>query len=194
LILFLVVFVEQSGVPLPAAPFLLTAGALAAAGRMPVIMAIACATAGSLTADTFWFWTGRRSKARLLQLFPRWHGIHTATAQKTNRSYILRGLELLTAAKFLPFGILVPLRAGAFEISPLRFLWVDAICSLFYTSIYITLGFIFHNQLERTLTIVQRLGVLGLVLLVVIVGSYFGLGILKRIRFKKGHAQKIEPR
>jgi membrane protein DedA with SNARE-associated domain len=60
LILFLVVFVEQSGVPLPAAPFLLTAGALAAMGRLNLFMVIVSATIGSLAADVFWFYAGHR--------------------------------------------------------------------------------------------------------------------------------------
>jgi membrane protein DedA with SNARE-associated domain len=191
LILFLIVLAEQSGVPLPAAPFLLTAGALAASGRMNVSVAIVCATAGSLAADSFWFLAGYRSKARLFQLFPRWHGIRAAAARQSNRKLLLRGLEMLTAAKFLPLGLLVPLRAGAFAVNPFRFLLVDAICSLLYTSVYISLGFLFHDQLERIVTIAQRLGVFALVLVVLIVGGYLSLGILKRVRFKKGHAEKI---
>ncbi len=190
LILFLIVFAEQSGVPLPAAPFLLTAGALAASGRMNVSTAIVCATAGSMVADLSWFLAGYRSKVRLFQLFPRWHGIRSAAARQSNRKLILRGFEMLTAAKFLPLGLLVPLRAGAFEVNPIRFLLVDAICSLLYTSVYISLGFLFHEQLERTITIARGLGVFALVLFVLIVGGYLSLGILKRVRFKKEQAQK----
>src|SRR5206468_8763960 len=86
LVVFLIVFVEQSGVPLPAAPFLLAAGALAADGGIGLFEAIFCATVGSLAADTFWFYTGHRSKTRLFRLFPQWHGIRAAAARRTPRS------------------------------------------------------------------------------------------------------------
>src|SRR6185436_10002897 len=59
LVLFLAVFVEQMGVPLPAAPWLLAAGALAGAGKMNGVSAIAAATFGSLLADAIWFYLGR---------------------------------------------------------------------------------------------------------------------------------------
>ncbi len=182
LILFLIVFVEQSGVPLPAAPFLLAAGALAAGGDINL---------GSLAADTFWFYAGHRSKTRLFQLFPQWHGIRAAVAQRTQRSLILRGLEVLTAAKFLPLGILVPLRAGAIEVGARRFLLVDALCSVFYASVYVLPGFIFHGQLEQLVKGVRRFGAFTFVLLLLLVGGYVSSSVLKRIRFKKGHAHKI---
>jgi membrane protein DedA with SNARE-associated domain len=191
LILFLIVFVEQGGVPLPAAPFLLVAGALAADGRINLFAAILSATVGSLAADAFWFYAGHRSKARLFQLFPNWHAIRYAVARKTERSLIVRGFEVLTAAKFLPLGILVPLRAGAFEVGRLRFLLVDGVCSLFYVSVYVLPGFVFHSQLEQLVAIVRRFGALASILLLLLVGGYWSSRILKRIRFRKGHAQKI---
>jgi len=191
LILFFIVFAEQIGVPFPAAPFLLTAGALAANGQLTLFIVIACATIGSLAADTFWFFAGHRSKARLFQLFPQWHGIRAAVARKTDRGLILRGLHMLTAAKFLPLGILVPLRAGAFEVSPLRFLLVDAVCSLLYASVYSVLGLFFHNQLEQIVMIGRRFGILAFVMVLLVVGGYFSSRILKRIRFRQGHAHKI---
>jgi membrane protein DedA with SNARE-associated domain len=43
LVLFVVVFVEQMGVQLPAAPWLLTAGALITAGKMHGLTALASA-------------------------------------------------------------------------------------------------------------------------------------------------------
>ena len=191
LILFLIVLLEQSGVPLPAAPFLLAAGALAADGRVNLFAAILCATIGSLAADTFWFYTGHRRKARLFQLFPRWHPIQDVVARKTPRGLILRGVRVLTAAKFLPLGLLVPLRAGAFEVGRLRFLLVDAVCSLLYASVYILPGFFFHNQLEQMVKALRQLGAFAFILLLLVVGGYLTPWILKRVRFRQGHAHKV---
>jgi len=69
LILFLMTFLEQAGMPLPSAPWLLAGGALAATGRIDLLAAIWWAAMGCLAADTLWFYAGYRGKARLLQLF-----------------------------------------------------------------------------------------------------------------------------
>ena len=184
LILFLIVFAEQSGLPFPGAPWLLAAGALAASGRVNLFTAILWATMGSLAADTFWFYAGHRSKAHLFRLFPHWHSIWDAVARKTHTSLIFRGVQMLTAAKFLPIGILVPLRAGALDADPVRFLLVDGVCSLFYASFYVLPGFFLHDQLEQVVAFVQRLGVFAFLLLLIFVGGYLIYEFFKRRRTK----------
>jgi membrane protein DedA with SNARE-associated domain len=173
LVLFLIVFAEQSGLPFPGAPWLLAAGALAAGGRVNLVTAILWATIGSLAADTFWFYAGHRSKARLFRLFPHCRSIWDVVARKTHASLIVRGVQLLTAAKFLPIGILVPLRAGALDADPVRFLLVDGVCSLFYATFYILPGFFLHDQLEQVVAFFKRLGVFAFLLLLIFVGGYF---------------------
>jgi membrane protein DedA with SNARE-associated domain len=184
LVLFLIVFAEQSGVPFPGAPWLLAAGALAAGGRVNLLSAILWAAIGSLAADTFWFYAGHRSKARLFRLFPNWHSIWDVVTRKTHTSLIVRGIQMLTAAKFLPIGILVPLRAGALDADPVRFLLVDGVCSLFYASFYVLPGFFLHDQLEQVVAFVQRLGVFTCLLLLIFVGGYLSYGFFKRRRTK----------
>ena len=50
-VLFMAVFVEQIGVPLPAVPWLFAAGALVGTGKMHWFVALSAATLGSLLAD-----------------------------------------------------------------------------------------------------------------------------------------------
>ena len=194
LVLFLIAFAEQSGLPFPGAPWLLAAGALAAGGRINLFTAILWATIGSLAADTIWFYAGNRSKARLFRLFPHWHSIWDVVARKTHTSLIIRGIQMLTAAKFLPIGILVPLRAGALDADPVRFLLVDAVCSLFYATFYILPGFFFHDQLEQVVAFFKRLGVFGFPLFLVILGGYFIHEFFKRHRLKEPKSVPSEPK
>ena len=58
-VLFAAVFVEQIGVPRPAAPWLLAAGALAATGKTNWFVALSAAAFGSALADLIWFYLGR---------------------------------------------------------------------------------------------------------------------------------------
>jgi membrane protein DedA with SNARE-associated domain len=182
LALFLIAFAEQSGLPFPGAPWLLAAGAMAAGGRINLFTAILWTTIGSLAADTFWFCAGHRSKARLFRLFPNWHSIWDVVARKTHTSLVIRGIQMLTTAKFLPIGILVPLRAGALDADPVRFLLVDAVCSLFYAAFYILPGFFLHDQLEQVVAFFKRLGVFSFPLFLVFLGGYFIHEFVKRRR------------
>ena len=70
-ILFAVEFIEQIGLPLPAAPWLLAAGALAGAGRVNWWVALTAATFGSLLGDLIWFYLGRYYGNRVLSLLCR---------------------------------------------------------------------------------------------------------------------------
>jgi membrane protein DedA with SNARE-associated domain len=193
LVLFLIAFAEQSGLPVPGAPWLLAAGAMAAGGRINLLSAILWAAIGSLAADMIWFYAGNRSKARLFRLFPHWRSIWDVVARKTHTSLIIRGLQMLTAAKFLPIGILVPLRAGALDADPVRFLLVDAFCSLFYATFYILPGFFFHDQLEQMVAFFERLGVFAFPLLVVFFGGYFIYEFVKRRRLRITKSIPNEP-
>lgn len=193
LVLFLIVFAEQSGLPLPGAPWLLAAGALAAEGRLNLFNSIVWATVGSLAADSFWFLAGKRNKARLFRFFPHWHSIWDVVTRKTHASLIVRGLQMLTAAKFLPIGILVPLRAGALDADPMRFLLVDAVCSLFYATLYILPGFFLHNQLEQLVALVKRFGFVIFPLLLIFLRGYLRHEFIKRHRAKLAKSTAGEP-
>ena len=170
--LFVVGFAEQSGLPFPGAPWLLAAGALAASGRLSLIVAVCWAAAGCLAADAIWFHLGHRGKSRVFRVFPHLHAVRARLQQATLTSSILHGTRMLTAAKFLPFGPVVPLHAGALEVGSLRFLLVDAFTSVFYAAVYALFGFVFHKQLEQVMAFLRKLGAVSLLLIVVLAGTY----------------------
>src|SRR5437016_12679157 len=70
-VLFAAVFVEQLGIPLPAAPWLLAAGALSVTGKMNWVVALSAAAFGSVLADLIWFYLGRHGGQRVLSLLCR---------------------------------------------------------------------------------------------------------------------------
>jgi membrane protein DedA with SNARE-associated domain len=172
LFLFVAGFAEQSGLPFPGALWLLAAGALAAEGRFSLIAAICWAAAGCLAADSIWFHLGRRGKSRVFRVFPHLDAVQSRLKRATFTRSILRGVRKLTVAKFLPFGSVVPLHAGALEVGSLRFLLVDSVTSIFYAAVYALLGFAFHKQLEHVVALLRRLGAVSLVLIVVLAGTY----------------------
>ena len=187
LFLFLIAFVEQSGVPVPGAPWFLSAGALAASGRFSLISAICWTAAGCLVADAIWFRLGQRGTARVFLMFPHLHAVQSRLHQATLTGTILHGARMLTAAKFLPFGTVVPLHAGALEVGLLRFLLVDGFSSVVYATFYVFLGFVFHSQLEQVVAFIQKLGVVALPIVLVAFGAYFVWAIHQRTSRRPCH-------
>ena len=63
-VLFAVVLAEQIGLPLPALPFLIAAGALVGTGQMDLGVAVGSAILSALVGDRLWFELGRRQGRR----------------------------------------------------------------------------------------------------------------------------------
>src|ERR1039458_5472135 len=70
-IVFAAVFLEQMGLPLPAVPLLLAAGALSATGKFSPLLGLGITMLACLLADTFWFYLGRYRGHRVLGLLCR---------------------------------------------------------------------------------------------------------------------------
>src|SRR5205807_3294245 len=71
LVLFAVVLAEQVGLPIPAVPVLLAAGALAGTGNMNLVAAIGLSVIACLLGDLVWFYLGRRRGRQVLNLLCR---------------------------------------------------------------------------------------------------------------------------
>ena len=67
-LLFVWVLAEQIGLPLPAIPLLLAAGALAGTGRMDLTLALSLAVIAALVGDLVWYYLGRYRGGRVLKL------------------------------------------------------------------------------------------------------------------------------
>jgi membrane protein DedA with SNARE-associated domain len=72
LLLFAAVAIESAGIPLPGETALVTAGVLAASGRLhhSIVLVIAAAAAGAVVGDNVGYWVGRRGGRRLLERWP----------------------------------------------------------------------------------------------------------------------------
>jgi len=166
-LLFLWVLAEQGALPIPSIPLLVAAGALAHLGRMNAAAALACCLAGALTADCVWFYFGRHRGKRVLRFLCRVSLSPDSCVRTTERAFLKYGLKTLLIAKFIPGlnTVAAPL-AGDSGVSLLRFLAVDTLGIVVWSTAYIGVGYIFADQLELALTYIERLGS-GLVMLAV---------------------------
>jgi membrane protein DedA with SNARE-associated domain len=182
-VLFVIVFVEQAGLPLPAAPWLLAAGALSASGQLNLALAIAVTVLASVAADWIWFYIGRRGGQRVLRWFCRLSLAPNACVGRTRGLFDRHGAKSLAAAKFVPgLGAVMPPLAGALGVSTSRFLLFDGFGSLLYGTSYIAIGFLFHNQVHEALGVLDNLGLGAMLVALVFVTGYIALKWVRRLR------------
>lgn len=158
-VLFAAVFVEQMGIPLPAAPWLLAAGALSVTGEMNWFVALTAAGFGSLVADAIWFYLGRRGGQRVLNLLCRISLEPDSCVRRTQDLFTRYGMRGVVVAKFIPgLSTLAPPLAGSSGMSAPRFFFFDGLGSLLYAGCFILVGVLFSRQLEQIINALAGLG------------------------------------
>ena len=185
-VLFAAVFVEQMGVPLPAAPWLLTAGALSATGRINWFVALSAATVGSALADLIWFYLGRYGGQRMLNLLCRISLEPDSCVRRTQDLFTRYGMRGVVAAKFIPgLSTLAPPLAGSLGVSAPRFFFFDGLGSVLYAGGFILVGVLFSHQLEQVIAALASLGSSALGLAAGLVALYIGYKFYQRQRLLK---------
>ena len=158
-VLFVVVLAEVLGVPFPAAPVLVAAGALIADGGLSPTVGISVIVAACVLGDLIWFFLGRRHGNNLFQLFGKILRRDSFGVGRTQRFFEDYGVSAIATAKFIPgVGFLIPAFAGALRVHFARFLCFDLLGSLLYGIIYMELGFFFSNEITATLQSLSQLG------------------------------------
>ena len=182
-LLFAAVFVEQLGVPLPAAPWLLAAGALAATGKINWFVAITAATVGSVLADLIWFYLGRYGGNRVLNLLCRISLEPDSCVRRTQDVFTRYGMRGVIVAKFIPgLSTLAPPLARSSGVRASRFFFFDGLGSLLYAGCFILLGILFSRQLEQVIDALASLGSSALGVVVGLLALYIGYKYFQRRR------------
>ena len=149
-VLFGWVLLEQMGLPIPAAPLLIAAGALARAGKMNLTFAVALAFVAVILADLFWYSLGRYRGGRILKLLCRISLEPDSCVRRTENLFVRRGVHALLVAKFVPgLNTAAPSLAGVFRMPVRRFLIFDSLGGFLWVVTVISLGLIFSEQLEE---------------------------------------------
>jgi len=139
------VFAEQIGLPLPATPALLAAGALAAAGRLSVAIVVVTAVAASVLADYLWFRAGVLG-SDAVNRFLRHHGKSKLLRMAKGLSAQF-GTRSLVVAKFIPgISLLAPPLSGVSGTGTAQFLLFDSLGALAWVGCSIGLGYCFERR------------------------------------------------
>lgn len=195
LLLFGWVLAEQIGLPLPAAPILLAAGALSAEGQMSFAAALLAGLAGATAADSAWYVIGRRYGHRMLRRLCKMSMEPATCVRRTQESFGRRRGTTLLVAKFVPgLATLAPPVAGQNGMSFGAFLLYDVLGSVLWLGTMLAAGRAFGDLLKRNTHLLDWAGRFSGALLVLGVAGFFlwRLG-RRRMVLKELAAARVEP-
>jgi membrane protein DedA with SNARE-associated domain/rhodanese-related sulfurtransferase len=195
LLLFAWVLVEQFGIPLPATPVLLAAGALSAEHQLNFSLAFLVSLSASLIADSSWFLIGRRYGHRVLRLLCKLSMEPTMCVRRTTDSFGRRRRVTLMIAKFVPgLATLAPPVAGQNGMGFASFLLFDGIGATLWIGLLLALGRFFGDLLKRDPSLLNWAGRFSGALLVLgIIGFFLVRLIRQRMELKELRAARLEP-
>src|SRR5712692_989890 len=158
-LVFVNVLLEQLGIPVPAVPTLIVAGALSRENRMSSTHVLLASVAASLIADWIWFMLGRHYGYRILKTLCRISLSPDSCVRDTESKFERWGLKSLLIAKFVPgFSTVAPPLAGAAKRSTVAFLIYDGIGAVLWAGSAVAAGRAFHHAIERVLVALESLG------------------------------------
>jgi membrane protein DedA with SNARE-associated domain/rhodanese-related sulfurtransferase len=182
-LVFAAVFLEQLGLPLPALPWLLAAGALSATGQFNLALGLAATVLACLVADALWFYLGRYRGNQVLRLLCRISLEPDSCVRRTQDVFTKYGLRAVLIAKFVPgISTVAPPLAGMHGIGVARFLFVDAVGSALYAGSLLACGFFFSRQIDQIVAAMARIGGSALSLIVAVAVLYAAFKYWQRWR------------
>src|SRR6266702_3873959 len=161
-LVFANVLLEQLGLPIPAVPALVVAGALSAAGEFSPLAVFGVAFVACMMGDAVWYLAGRRYGRRVMTLLCRLSLSPDSCVRQTEFRFERWGKLTLVLSKFFP-GLGVVIWAGA----------------------AIAAGMAFHAQINEFIARLEGLGTLAAAAIGVLLGGYIALKWWERRRFYK---------
>jgi membrane protein DedA with SNARE-associated domain len=185
LVFFGWILVNRLGVPLPATPALLAAGALSALGELRYSNVLMLAVLATVISDSVWYELGKRHGGRILRYLCRISLQPDSCVRRAETFLANHGLKSLLVTKFLP-GMnrtILPL-TGVVHVSYPRFFLFDVAGAALWAAAYSGLGFAFSDQFQQALRHAKSLGLYGgIALAVFVVLGYAGYKFARREQF-----------
>lgn len=181
------VLAEQIGLPLPATPVLMAAGAMSAKGPFHFSLALGVSVLGCLLGDLFWFRVGQKGNHRVLRLICRMSLEPESCVRRTSNLIEKYGPKALLVTKFVPGlnAVAAPL-AGSAGIGWPTFMAFNFLGSLLWCSCFLSIGYLFRERVaDIALWMGQFKWAIALALLVLIPAAYIAFKFWQRRRFTR---------
>lgn len=181
---FLNVLAVQAGVPLPAYPTLIVAGALIAHANYDVSQLLLAAVLGSVIADLGWYLAGARLGRPVLRTLCRISLSPDSCVRRTESIYLRWGAPSLLVAKFIPgFAAVATTLAGSMRTRLWVFLLFDALGALLWAGLAVALSVTFRDAVKDVIEALEQLGKWGLLAIIAAFALFVALKWWQRRRF-----------
>jgi len=192
LIVFGIVLVEQFGLPIPAFPILVVAGALSIDSELSWQLCLLAAVGACLVCDMFWFRAGRIYGKRILRLLCTISLSPDSCVNQTEDRFRRFGAKSLLVSKFVPgFNTIAAPLSGAIGTPVRAFLAYSGAGAALWSGTGILLGILFHDSVEDLLRWLQTAGGTALTVVATLLALFIAAKYMER---RRQRAHKAVPR
>ena len=186
-LLFFTVMAEQLAIPIPASVVLLSMGALSGLGTFSFTASLALAALACVICDQIWYQLGKIRGHSILKLICRISLEPDSCVSSTKATFGKWGAWSLLFAKFVPglSAIAAPM-CGLTRMPLRKFMAADIAGSLIWPGTYLSLGYLFRNQLEDVAHWLARFGGWAGAVAALLVSAYIFSKFYERRRFLRG--------
>jgi membrane protein DedA with SNARE-associated domain/rhodanese-related sulfurtransferase len=184
LIVVVNVLLDQIGLPVPAVPTLVVAGAMAANGHMELPPLFGWSVIACLAADSGWYMVGQKYGIRVLKILCRVSLEPDSCVSQTQTRFERWGINSLVIAKFIPgLAIIAPPLAGAMRIGWPRFVLLSTCAAVLWVGCGLVAGIVFKSQIEGLLRHLSEFGSLAGAGAMILLAAYIAYKWWQRRRF-----------
>ena len=186
-VLFVWVFVNQSGVPVPVVPSLMAAGALAAGGGSSCAVMLAAAAGAALVADMVWYGIGRWRGAQVLSLLGRVLRRPRVWADHIEHAFHAHEVGFQLWAQFLPqLNPIAAGLAGATGVGLPRYIVIASAAAMAWAGTWIAVGYLLVDVLA------DAVAYLGVWIVVLIALAVVALGAIRYARRRRSRTELVK--
>lgn len=185
-LVFANVLAERVGLPLPAMPALILAGALAAVGKLSALAVFGAAVVACIIGDTLWYAAGLYYGRRVISLLCRISVSPDSCVRQTEDRFSRWGRLTLVVAKFVP-GLSTVVRplAGTVHFGWLPFEVFNGLGAMLWVGVSVGAGIVFHDEINLLLLWLRDFGIVAFAVLLGLVLVFIAVKWWQRRRFNR---------
>jgi membrane protein DedA with SNARE-associated domain/rhodanese-related sulfurtransferase len=178
------VLLNQIGLPVPAVPTLIIAGAVGTHGQLSLPALFLGGVLACVSADCVWYLLGEKYGIRVLKTLCKVSLEPDSCVSQTQTRFERWGVNSLVIAKFVPgLSIIAPPMAGALRIGWLRFVLLSTAAAVLWVGVYLGAGVVFNSQIGWLLDEMSRFGSIAGMGLALLLAAYIAYKWWERMRF-----------